>query len=1071
MPIRPLMPFSFFKTLLVSFAVLFCDFGIRAQLPAAAKPANGDGVEQIRFFEQNIRPLLHRKCVSCHGPQKQEGGLRLDTKESLLKGGDSGAVISDHENLLMEAVRYESFQMPPDERLTKKQVDDLQAWIDGGAAWPEVDGKSVRLEGASFTPAERSFWSLQSLTHPSPPAIESADQATNPIDQFVLAKLQQNGIQPAGAATSEQLVRRMYFGLLGVPPSPTDLQQFRQSLKSHGDGDLAINRLVVQLLNDHRYGEHWARYWLDVVRYSESDGFRADFYRPEAWRYRDYVVNAFNDDKPYDRFLSEQLAGDELYPNNIDAQVATGYLRTYLYEYNQRDARTQWQDILNQVTDVTGEAFLGLSMGCARCHDHKFDPILQQDYFRLQAAFGSMLPVDDVPVATKSRRQQHAEQVRLWKQKAADLHRQRDELQAPYLAKAANSAITKFPADVQAVLAKRPADRSPLDVQIADLVNRQILFESDRLKYSASDKKKLAELDQQIEDLAGEKPADLPTALTVTDTGTQLAQIHVAANDRLPTVAPGGLSILNEKPFSVQPTSRTTGARSALAEWLTDPAHPLTTRVLVNRIWQHHFGTGLVATASDFGSLGGRPTHPELLDWLASEFVAHDYSIKWLQYQILTSATYQMSAFHPNAAACEQIDPGNQLRWRFDIRRLNAEQIRDAMLSCCGSLSSEIGGPSEDGQTTRRSLYIKQQRNAPDDFLKSLDGTDGLNSIAKRNTTTTPVQALNLMNGQWVNDRSIEMAHRVISEANSTAPTNLVDTAYQIAFGRLPSESDRQLAATWLTDSQQPFATKDSKSTSLSDATGNAAAVNSAQASLVLNTGTPWQSGPLTVLAAFRLDSLYPDATVRTIASAWNNNNKSPGWSIGVTSTKSGYQPRNFILQVVTDEGYEVVPSGLRPELGVSYFMAVTITPQKSGKGRAAFYLRPISEERLSRSLVDFKTTTGLKAASPLVIGGRYKQKSHQWDGLIDQVAVFPVALERDSIDDLFAQKLSSKALRKYEPAAAWDFDQMPDPLAAITANTGSLYQAGAARIDPLQRAVADLCHVLLNSNEFVYLD
>lgn len=1049
--------------------VSFAQAEALAQQSANVDPAAN--ADQLRFFEQKIRPLLHTKCVSCHGATKQNGELRLDSREGLLKGGESGAAIDAHDSaasLLMEAVRYESFEMPPNEQLSKQEIADLQKWVDAGAVWPMMDGKSVRLEGAAFTDEERSFWSLQPVTHPAPPEVP---EYRNPIDRFVMAKMQAAGLQPATQASAEVLVRRLYFGLLGIPPSPADLQQFGDVQTGSEGFDGRWRQLTRQLLDDRRYGEHWARYWLDVVRYSESDGFRADFYRPEAWRYRDYVVNAFNNDKPYDHFLSEQLAGDELYPDSIDAQVATGYLRTYLYEYNQRDARTQWQDILNQVTDVTGEAFMGLSMGCARCHDHKFDPILQRDYFRLQAAFGSMLPVDDVPVASSSRRQQHAEQIRQWKQKAAALHRQRDELRAPYLAKAARSAITKFPEDVQAVVAKARSDQSPLDVQIADLVNRQVLFEYDRLKFSSDDKKKLAALDQQIKALAGDRPSDLPTAMTVTDTGTKLAEIHVGANQSLPTVAPGGLSILDEEPFPVQPTEHTTGARSALAQWLTDPEHPLTARVFVNRVWQHHFGTGLVSTASDFGSLGGRPTHPELLDWLASEFVAHGYSIKWLQFQILTSATYRMSSFHRNAAACEQIDPGNELRWRFDIRRLNAEQIRDAMLCCSGGLSSEIGGPSTDGDSKRRSLYVKQKRNSPDALLKSLDGTDGLNSIAKRNTTTTPVQALNLMNGKWVNERAAEMAHRVIAEARSKTPSDLVDTAYQIAFGRLPSESDRQLAGGWLADSQEPFVFENSKPPSLSAMTGRAAAVNSEQASLILNSGTPWKSGSVTVLAVFRLDSLYPDATVRTIASVWNSDNKSPGWSIGVTSTKSGYQPRNLIVQVVTDEGYEVVPSGLRPELGVPYLMAVTISSQKSGQGRAAFYLRPISEERLSRSLVDFKTTNGLKAVSPLVIGGRYKQNRHRWDGLIDQVAVFSQPLERTAIDDLFQQKLSSDVLQKYDPVAAWDFDGTTDQFAALTPETESLHQADGSSTDPLHRAVADLCHVLLNSNEFVYLD
>lgn len=1040
---------------------------------ASAQVTTQPDAAEIQFFEHTIRPLLHRKCVGCHGAVKQSGELRLDTREALLKGGESGRAIVAHDaagSLLMEAVRYEGYEMPPEERLSKQEILDLQTWIDAGAVWPQVDGKSVRLEGASFTEDEKNFWSLQPVTKPALPDVASDGAVTHPIDRFVFAKLQQHDLQPAAQASPSVLIRRLYFGLLGVPPSPAERSRLRGVASDVDDFLGHWERLVDGLLDDHRYGEHWGRYWLDVVRYAESDGFRADFYRPEAWRYRDYVVNAFNQDKPYDYFVAEQLAGDEMFPDSLEAQVATGYLRTYLYEYNQRDARTQWQDILNQVTDVTGEAFLGLSMGCARCHDHKFDPILQQDYFRLQAAFGSMLPIDSVTVATPSSRQLHAAKVNRWKQKAAALHRQRDQLRAPYLEKARNSAVIKFPDDMQAIMAKPMKEWSPLERQLADLVNRQVLFEYDRLKFNAADKKRLEQLDREIKELSGDPPADLPTALTVTDTGRQLAKIHLAADPNLPTVAPGGLSIWNRKPFTVVSKQRTTGARSALAKWLVHPRHPLTARVLVNRVWQHHFGTGLVATASDFGSLGDRPSHPELLDWLASEFVAHEYSIKWLQRMILTSSTYRMSSFHSDAAACEDIDPSNRLRWRFDIRRLNAEQIRDAMLTCSGELSAKLGGPSANGDTNRRALYIKQQRNTPDQLLKSLDGTDGLNSIAKRNTTTTPVQALNLMNGKWVNDRATAMADRILSEANNHSPAALTTSAFEIALGRRPTLQDLQMTEAWLIGRQQPLTSSTSRSPSM-QLVGNSVVIDSQQAPLELKTQSPWKQGPFTVMACFRLDSLYKDATVRTIASCWNSDYKSSGWSIGVTSEKSGYQPRNFILQVVTDQGYEVIPSGLRPELGVPYLMAVTVDELKSGKARASFYLRPIAEERLSRSLVDFETMEGLQASSPLVLGGRHLQKKHRWDGLLDQVAIFPTALERPAIDEMFSQKFSSDSIAKYRPAAAWDFDKSTDRFASFSQTSQLLHRIGSKNEDPLTAAVVDLCHVLLNSNEFIYID
>ena len=456
---------------------------------------------QLEFFETRIRPLLHSRCVRCHGQNERKGGLRLDSLEGLLHGGESGpAVVTGKpaESLLLEAVRYESSEMPPDKPLSKDDIADLATWVRNGAAWPMLNGKSIRLQGAVFTEEERSFWSLQPLTHPNPPP--AADSwGRNEIDRFIAAKLKTAGLEAAPPADNDVLIRRLYFDLLGVPPSPEEISELKSEVSHQRWAEL-----VDRLLADSRYGEHWARYWLDVVRYAESDGFRADFYRPEAWRFRDYVVNAFNDDKPYDRFIIEQLAGDEVAPEKAEALVATGFLRTFLYEYNQRDARTQWQDILNQVTDVTAEAFLGVSIGCARCHDHKFDPILQEDYYRLQACFGTMVPRDDIPAADHADRQRYDQQYEAWLSKGAEHRAELKRIHAPYLKKAAKSATEKFPEDVQVIMAKLPADRTPLELQLADLVNRQIQFDESRGKISDEDTKRIAELQKQILEVAGQ---------------------------------------------------------------------------------------------------------------------------------------------------------------------------------------------------------------------------------------------------------------------------------------------------------------------------------------------------------------------------------------------------------------------------------------------------------------------------------------------------------------------------------------------------------------------------------------
>ncbi len=1032
--------------------------------------------EQLHFFETQIRPLLHAKCVKCHGENQQKGELRLDSLENLLKGGESGpAAVAGNaaDSLILEAVRYESFEMPPDKPLSADEIAALQKWIADGAAWPRVDGKSVRLSGAAFTKEERSFWSLQPVTQPTPPET-TGNWGRNVIDQFIAAKLREKNIAPAPLANNRTLIRRLYFDLLGVPPSPEEIANFKSQIS---DPRFQIPDLVDKLLDDPRYGEHWGRYWLDIVRYAESDGFRADGYRGSAWRYRDYVVNAFNTDKPYDQFVIEQLAGDEFAPDKAEALVATGYLRTYLYEYNQRDARTQWQDILNQVTDITGEAFLGIGVGCARCHDHKFDPILQEDYYRLRAAFGTMIPRDDIPAADLVDRQRYQKEYDDWLAKGAELRAELKQLQKPYMEKAAKKSIIMFPEDIQVIMAKSEQQRNPLEIQLADLVNRQILFEQKRVKYQDEDKKRIDELKQQIATLAGQEPAKLPTAITVADVGNEPFPLHVGGNEERKAVTAGGFSILDRNTFSTQPTGSSTGQRSALAKWITSPDNPLAARVIVNRIWQQHFGTGLVETASDFGTLGGRPSHPELLDWLASEFIASGWSIKWLHRQILTSATWQMSSFHRDAVAAEAIDPGNRLRWRFDIRRLNAEQIRDAMLVVSGELDEQHGGTSAAHTSLRRSLYLKAMRNKPEPLLRSLDGVDGLNSISKRSTTTTPTQALNLMNGDWVRKRSVAMAKRILTSSQDHDLTRIVNEAFQLTVGR-NSEADEIPFAVDLI--QQTLAANASPRNvqdfgSLAEDSGDAVAIGEhALPPLATEDNNPAMKAPFTFVGIIKLDSLYSDATVRTIISQWNSNGKNRGWAIGVTSQKSAYKPRNLIIQVVSNSGYEVVASNLRPELNTPYFVAVSVEQGDNNKGKATFWLQSLDKKYGKRQTaeVDFKTANGMTGAFPIVVGGRVKQARHRWDGQLDQIALFNKALTAETVEALFAARLSSVTIKQQTPFAFWNFDNNNNTRTAdAMANRHHLVYSEKKTPKPLEKSVAELCHVLLNSNEFIYID
>ncbi|MEZ6121687.1 MAG: DUF1553 domain-containing protein [Planctomycetaceae bacterium] len=1071
---RKMIPAAFLVTALLALADL------RVVADEGSEAAVSTKAEQLTWFENQIRPLLHTKCVKCHGENQQKGGLRLDSLEAMLKGGESGPALvpeSPKDSLLLDAVRYQSFEMPPDQPLPDHQIAALEKWISDGAAWPVVDGKSVRLSGADFTTEERAFWSLQPLTHPPVPPATLA-WGHNAIDRFIAARLAEKGLQPAPKADDGVLLRRLTFGLIGLPPSPEDFREFHDAVtkatnSEGGTSESVVSEAIERLLDDSRYGEHWGRYWLDVVRYAESDGFRADSYRPDAWRYRDYVVNAFNSDKPYDQFVMEQLAGDEIAPERAEALVATGFLRTWLYEYNQRDARTQWQDILDQTTDVTGEAFLGMSVGCARCHDHKFDPILQEDYYRLQSCFATMIPRDDIPAADLADRQRYEAEYEAWTAKAAQLRSEVAKIREPYLQRAAKSAIERFPEDVQAVMAKPANERTPLDQQLADLVDRQIVFDQERMKIKEEDQKRLDELEKQIAEISGHPPARLPLAMTVADTGSEAQLVHVGANRKRKTVEAGGLTILNPAAFDAVPTATSTGLRTSLAKWIASEDNPLTARVIVNRVWQHHFGTGLVDTASDFGSLGGRPTHPELLDWLATEFIRHGWSIKWLHRQILNSATWQMSAFHPDAAAAEQIDGRNELRWRFPIRRQNAEQIRDAMLTVSGELQSEQGTPSVSHDSLRRSIYLKVMRNTPEPLMKSLDGVDGLNSIPKRSTTTTPTQALNLMNGSWVRKRSVAMAKRVLDECEGSNPADVIDSAFVLALGRHASSEEIPV----MTDLMQQVLDGRSQpeppaTISLSEATGSAMSFSrNGTQRLQSEKSFPQMTAPFTVVAMIHLKSLYPDATVRTIASQWNNNNSERGWALGVTSEKSAYKPRNLILQVVTDTGYEVVASNLRPELNQTYLVCVSVEATDDGKGRATFRLRRSGDSKTETAEVAIKSVKGLESSFPLAIGGRHQQAQHRWDGALDQIALFPQTVNAETADQLFAATLATSHLMKMNPTAAWDFENVESSARDLSSQQHELTVQQSPKVNPLEEAVADVCHVLLNSNEFVYLD
>jgi hypothetical protein len=793
--------------------------------PAGASDGRPDSKVQAareEFFEQKVRPLLAENCYACHGEKKQKGGLRLDSLESVLKGGESGPAVvpgKPDESLVVEAVNHEGLEMPPPPRdkLAPEKIAALTRWVSLGAPWPGRDRAAahattsvLRPPRTMLTVADRAFWSFQPVRRPVVPTRNKSAEggrsewAVNPIDRFILKVLRDHDLTPSLEADKSTLIRRVTFDLTGLPPTPAEVDAFLAD-----DAPEAYERLVDRLLASPRYGQRWGRHWLDLVRYAESDGYRQDAFRPNAWRYRDYVVRAFNTDKPYDRFLTEQLAGDELDPNSPEMRLATGYLRLGPYEYNQRDVRRQWADILNDITDVTGEVFLGLGIGCARCHDHKFDAILQKDYYRLQAFFTPLLPRDDLTLAPAREWTEYAARRAAWEQAAAGVLQQIATLEKPYRDKGSASAFAKFPDDIKEILLRPSQDRSPLERQIAGLAYRQISFEHDQVPalLKGQDRAKWQELRKALKQYDSHGPVAPPAVLTATDVGPVSPATYVPGARQQEPVEPGFLSVLDAAPARIERPAaapNSTGRRLALARWLSRSDNPLATRVIVNRVWQYHFGRGLIGTASDFGHLGAAPSHPALLDWLATELVAQGWHLKPLHRLIVTSSTYRQASRRPAAevAQARRIDPENRLLWKRTVQRLDAEEIRDAMLFASGELEPTMGGPSVPPAQPRRTIDTRVIRNIRDALLDAFDAPDGNVSTAARDTTTTATQALLLINGEWSLARAGEFASRVERDAApSSEQRDKVTLAYRWAFGRA-AEADELAGAAGFLDRQ-----------------------------------------------------------------------------------------------------------------------------------------------------------------------------------------------------------------------------------------------------------------------------
>ncbi|TWT59126.1 Planctomycete cytochrome C [Thalassoglobus neptunius] len=1027
----------------------------------------------MEFFESRVRPLLVEHCHECHSGKVSKGGLKLDSISEILSGGESGPAVIPHkadESLLIEAIRYESYEMPPAGQLSEKEIDVLVKWVELGAPWPGGD-RTVRPASSAdkITDEDRQFWSFQPLRDPTVPQVEPEHWPRNAVDRFLLRKMNENGLSPSDEAEPLTLVRRLYFDLTGLPPTPEQVDEFLADTSPE-----AYERLVDDLLDSPRYGEHWAQFWLDLVRYAESDGYRKDDYRPNAWQYRDYVIQAFNSDKPFDQFVREQIAGDEIAPNDPEAIAATGFLRCGIYEYNQRDVRTQWQDMLNDITDTVGDTFLGVGMGCARCHDHKFDPILQKDYFRLQAFFANISLDDEKVLASPDEIVRYEEQLEQWETATESIRQQIDQLKAPKLKELERKMVMMFPEDIQEIYYRPAEKRSSLDDQLRHLVFLQVL---DRYKtlpttFKGEEKKKWDALQKELAEFDDLKPQPLPKGRSISEFGDEAPEIFIPSKERLGEVEPGFLTIFDPESANIAELNLpepTTGRRTTLANWLTKENHPLTTRVIVNRIWKQHFGAGIVNSPSDFGHLGETPTHPELLDWLATRFVEKGWSLKWLHREIVHSAAYRQSSLTSNKEA-ELIDPENRFLWKFNVRRLSAEQIRDAQLSVAGTLNLKSGGPPASIDSDRRTIFNKVIRNKMDPLLALFDFPDRITSSPSRNITTSPSQSLLLINGEQTLGHAQDFANRLVKSNDRSLESQIRD-AYLTALQRPPTEQELNRTLRFLEESQESSPVAEEVARAKTNT--QVLEVNESPLASPVQTldSKDLPRNQFTVSATLLLRSIYPDASVRTIASHWNSDSKSPGWSLGVTSTKSSHQPRHLILQLIGKNSsgkrtYEIVRSGIHLELNRPYFVSVSVDLENPTADGITFVVRNLITNEQTVTHADHRVVQAETNRLPFVVGGRVRQNRHRWDGWIDDLHLYRTALSEEEI--LTPEAILDANIDADQIVGQWDFNGGNTALIDRVHNR-ELNVESFSNAPPSQ--LVDFCHVLLNSNEFIYID
>jgi mono/diheme cytochrome c family protein len=838
---------------LTSIAAVLFVAGSTAALPRAQSPA--PPADSQISFERDVRPILEKNCLSCHG-ETMQGRFDLRSRESALKGGARGSDIvprdAEASRLYRRVAGLERPSMPAQAApLPPEHIASIKKWIEAGAPWDATTTLAssapsaaalAAIETRAIAPDERNYWAFQ-LPVKAPLPVVADKTLTNPIDRFLESARRERGLTSAPRADRHTLVRRAYLDLLGLPPTPAQVDAFLADRSPD-----AWERLIDTLLASPHYGERYGRMWLDVARYADSAGFEYDMHRPNAWRYRDYVINAFNADKPYDRFLVEQIAGDEMDGKTNDSLIATGFLRMGpRVLFREKDNPERRYDYLDEMIGTIGKGTLGLTVNCARCHHHKFDPISQKDYYSIEASLFGYVETE-VPLAPKAEADAYLAKNAEIAAKIAEIRGEIARLEKPFRdALQLDQIKRQFPDDIVRVVLKAERERTPGEALLAAQVLRAATVSGTRVDrvlppVEASRKK---ELNAQIAALEKQRPAPLPMAEIVTDGDYRSSPLGEGDDTvscpkcRIPVpgagpflhtgpgryeappsyflirgdvenhgslMKPGFIEVITfgNPPTEIpRPDGQTSGRRLALAQWIASPQNPMTARVIVNRLWQKHFGRGIVATLENFGKMGERPTHQALLDWMAVDLVANGWSLKKISKLMMMSAAYQMASTFDDSADVKA-DPENVYLWRFRPQRLEAEIVRDSMLAAGGNINLEVGGEPifpflpkdilvgqyrgkwvntpEGPAAWRRGVYVYQRRSLPYPMFDTFDHPDMNVTAGARHVSTVPTQALTLLNNPFVLSQADFLAARIRNEASS--PEAQVQLGYRIALAR-----------------------------------------------------------------------------------------------------------------------------------------------------------------------------------------------------------------------------------------------------------------------------------------------